>query len=167
MIMFDLCVGWPCENIRFLMDLALKSGLVYGTQFARMNHRILQHKVSYIMYLYPGVNFLFMCIHCMMTFNFTKAQSLKFRLMYHCGSQLATVWPVVQPGHYLWIDFTAIVLAATNNVLTGEWNGSPTSPYPQTGVRFVMGDRPSFPLLTVYVADSAFSFSVGSNYFHG
>ena len=38
---------------------------------------------------------------------------------------------------------------------------------PKTGVSFGRGDRPSFPLLTVYVAKSVFSFSVGSNYFHG
>ena len=37
----------------------------------------------------------------------------------------------------------------------------------KTGVSFVRGDRPSFPLLVVYIVNSAFSFSVWSNYFHG
>ena len=32
---------------------------------------------------------------------------------------------------------------------------------------FVRGDRPSFPLLAVYVANSAFSFSIPFNYFYG
>ena len=36
----------------------------------------------------------------------------------------------------------------------------------KTGVSFVRGDQPNFPLLTVYVANSAFSVIIWSNYFH-
>ena len=38
---------------------------------------------------------------------------------------------------------------------------------PNTGVSLVRGDRPIFLLLKIYGANSAFSFSVWSHYFHG
>ena len=64
----------------------------------------------------------------------------------------------------MWIDFTAIVLGATDNMSAGKWNAR----LPPKQEWVVWGEtKLSFPLLAVYVASPAFSFSVWSNYFHG
>ena len=117
-VLFRCGSVWNDMQIHIYIDFNQFSIYVVVTSIKIIRLRCVSRSWQWI--IWCGVFWEHVIVHC----SKRLGEHFVCRVTQQCkGAWGAPVWSVVKPGH-LWIDFTATVLGANDNVSAGEWNAS-------------------------------------------